>query len=52
MYLDGVVVASLVTVAMVLVIFLYLGYYGYHRLREEEQKAAEQEKKPVEPFSD
>lgn len=39
MYLDGVVVAGIVTVVMVFAIFVYLGYYGYQRLRAEEKKA-------------
>ena len=40
MYLDGVVLASLVTIATLLAILVYLTYYGYRHLRDEEEKAA------------
>lgn len=40
MYLDGVVIAGLVTVVGVMLSLVYLGYYGYRRLRHEEEKMA------------
>lgn len=48
MYLDGVVLAGIVTVLMVCAILVYLVYYSYQRLREEEKNAAvsEESRKP------
>jgi high-affinity Fe2+/Pb2+ permease len=40
MVLDGVVLASLLTIATLLAILVYLVYYGYRHLREDEEKAA------------
>jgi hypothetical protein len=40
MYMDGVVLASLITVGVTFAILGYLGYYGYRHLRQEEEKVA------------
>lgn len=40
MYLDSVVLASLLTIATLLAILVYLTYYGYRHLRDEEEKVA------------
>jgi hypothetical protein len=40
MYMDSVVVASLITVGVTFAILGYLGYYGYRHLRQEEEKVA------------
>ncbi len=40
MYMDDVVLASLITVGVTFAILGYLGYYGYRHLRQEEEKVA------------
>lgn len=53
MYMDGVVLAGIATVAMVFATLVYLTYYGYQRLREEEKNAAGQkEESPAENRGD